>query len=451
MTAKKYFGTDGIRGKANGTLTPGFVLRLGQALGTFFKTGERRHHVVIGKDTRLSGYMIEFALASGFASVGMDVILVGPLPTAAVAMITRTTRADAGIEITASHNPYEDNGIKVFSPDGNKLSDEAEALIEHMLDPCFPIALAPPHLLGRVRKDETNRARYVQFAKMTVLGLSLEGLRIALDCANGAAYRSATETLSELGAEIVSIGVEPDGFNINRECGSTSLGALRKKVLEVRANVGIAFDGDADRVIFVDESGKIVDGDQLLAALAGRWKETGRLDRGGIVGTVMSNIGLERHLNLIGISLERTSVGDHHVLECMRTTGYVLGGEPSGHIIITLPNNFGTVADGLVTALQVLAVLKKDGRKASEVLHCFDRVPQVLENVQTSEGKKVLADPLVLTEIDVGQNRIGDRGRLSVRASGTEPVIRVMVECDDQTLAKQVVDQIASVIRKTNI
>ena len=444
-TTRKFFGTDGIRGKANEKITPELALRLGQALGTLFqKDPDRRHRAVIGKDTRLSGYMVEYALVAGFTSVGMDVTLLGPMPTAAVAMLTRSMRADLGIMITASHNPYHDNGIKVFSPDGNKLSDETEAEIEKMLDSSFRIKLTEPKSIGRAAKDESNRTRYVQFAKMTTPRLSLEGLRIVVDCAHGAAYKSAPEAFWELGADVIRIGVDPNGFNINHECGSTALEALQAKVREMRADVGIAFDGDADRVIFVDENGVVVNGDQLLGVLAKSWKNAGKLSGSGIAGTIMTNIGLERYLHELGISLERTAVGDHHVLQCMRERGFNLGGESSGHIIMMMPD-FDPISDGLVTALQVLKVLVHDGRKASKVLHVFDPVLQVLKNIKAPPH--VLMDERVVAIVAECQERLVDNGRLVVRASGTEPLIRVMVESDDVELANRVANDLFKVIQ----
>lgn len=446
MAVKIGFGTDGIRGLANIDITPEFALRLGQVLGTIIQAqnGGRRHRVVIGKDTRLSGYMVEYALVAGFVSVGVDPLLLGPMPTFSVAMLTRSMRADLGIMITASHNMYEDNGIKIFNPDGSKLSDETKALIERMLDPSFKIRHAGSDALGRADKDESNRRSYVQFAKMTTPRLSLEDLRIVVDCANGACYKSAPEALSQLGAEVISIGVAPDGFNINRECGSTSLVKLKEKVREMRADVGIAFDGDADRVIFIDEEGKKIDGDQLIAVLARSWQTTGRLSKPGIVGTLMTNVGLERHLNGLGIALERTDVGDHNVLQCMREKGFNLGGESSGHIIMILPD-LDPISDGLITALQVLDVLLKDGRKASEVLRCFDPVTQTLRNIEAH--KAVLQKPNVISVVEECCQRLVDKGRLVVRASGTEPVIRVMVECNDIELANHAITYITKAIR----
>ena len=354
--AQKRFGTDGIRGLANAAITPELAMKVAQATGIVFQRGEHRHRAVIGKDTRLSGYMIENALVAGFTSVGVDVLLLGPMPTPAVAMLTHSMRADVGVMISASHNPYEDNGIKLFGPDGYKLSDAVEAKIEAFLDQPNALKLSKPADLGRAMRVEGDRARYIEFAKRTLLrNLSLDGLRIVVDCANGAAYKVAPEALWELGAEVISIGVEPDGFNINRGVGSTAPGALIKKVREVRADIGIALDGDADRVIIVDETGKLVDGDQLMAAIAQSWKDDGRLARPGIVATVMSNLGLERYLEGIGLSLARTAVGDRYVLEHMREHGFNLGGEQSGHIILL---DHCTTGDGLVAALQIVGDCK---------------------------------------------------------------------------------------------
>src|SRR5215468_5896488 len=353
--ARRYFGTDGIRGRANGVITPELALRVGQAAGVVFRRGEHRHRVLIGKDTRLSGYMIETALVAGFTSVGMDVLLTGPIPTPAVAMLTRSMRADLGVMISASHNPYDDNGIKLFGPDGFKLSDEIEHKIEELIDATLIKMLAKSADLGRARRIDDGQGRYVEFAKRTLpRNLSLEGLRVVVDCANGAAYRVIPEALWELGAEVFPIGVEPDGFNINRDCGSTQPDALRRKVLELRADIGIALDGDADRVVLVDELGHLVDGDQLIAVIAESWHKEGRLAKPGIVTTVMSNFGLECHLAKCGIKVVRVQVGDRYVLEQMREQGYNLGGEPSGHIILS---DYTTTGDGFVAALQVLAVV----------------------------------------------------------------------------------------------
>ena len=435
--ARKYFGTDGIRGRANGIITAELALRVGQAAGTAFRRGEHRHRVVVGKDTRLSGYMIETALVAGFTSVGMDVLLLGPMPTPAVAMLTRSMRADLGVMISASHNPYDDNGIKLFGPDGYKLTDEFENEIETLIDTEVLHRLAKSADLGRAKRIDGVHDRYIEFAKRTLpKNMSLDGLRVVVDCANGAAYRVAPGALWELGAEVFTVGVEPDGFNINKDCGSTAPDALRRKVVEMRADVGIALDGDADRVIVVDERGRLVDGDQLLSVIAESWKEDGRLAKPGIVGTVMSNLGMERHLKEQGIDLVRTSVGDRYVLEQMREHGYNVGGEPSGHIILS---DYATTGDGFVAALQVLAVVKKNNRPVSEVCHRFDPLPQVLKNVRYREGQP-LDHATVRTAIAHAEQRLGHQGRLIIRPSGTEPVIRVMGEGDDKILIEEVVD-----------
>jgi phosphoglucosamine mutase len=383
--ARKYFGTDGVRGKANAVITPDLALRVGQAAGLVFRRGEHRNRVVIGKDTRLSGYMIETALVAGFTSVGMDVLLLGPMPTPAVAMLTRSMRADLGVMISASHNAYEDNGIKLFDPDGFKLSDETEREIEALIDGDILSKLAAPAALGRAKRIESVHARYIEFAKRTLpRALDLDGLRVVIDCANGAAYKVAPEALWELGAEVFPIGIEPDGFNINKDVGSTAPNAVINKVREMRADIGIALDGDADRVIIVDEKGQVVDGDQLMAVIAKSWKDDGRLSKPGVVATIMSNLGLERYLDSLGLSLQRTAVGDRYVLEHMREHGYNLGGEQSGHMILS---DFSTTGDGLVAALQVLAMVKKLNRPVSEVCHLFDPLPQILKNVRYKSGQ----------------------------------------------------------------
>jgi phosphoglucosamine mutase len=440
---QKRFGTDGIRGLANAEITPELAMRVAQATGIIFQRGEHRHRAVIGKDTRLSSYMIENALVAGFTSVGIDVLLLGPMPTPAVAMLTHSMRADVGVMVSASHNPYEYNGIKLFGPDGYKLSDEVEEKIEALLDQPDALRLSKPADLGRAMRVEGDRARYIEFAKRTLLrNLSLEGLRIVVDCANGAAYKVAPEALWELGAEVVAIGIEPDGFNINRDAGSTAPSALIKKVREVRADIGIALDGDADRVIIVDEAGKIVDGDQLLAAVAQGWKEDGRLSRPGVVATLMSNFGLERYLQGLGLSLIRTAVGDRYVLEHMRAEGFNLGGEQSGHIIFL---DYNTTGDGLVAALQLLAIIKHQDKPVSQVCRRFEPVPQILRNVRFKSGRP-LADASVTRAIEEGRAKLGERGRLVVRPSGTEPVIRVMGEGDNPVLVEKVVDDVCAVI-----
>jgi phosphoglucosamine mutase len=444
--AGKYFGTDGIRGRANGAITPDLALRVGQAAGLVFLRGEHRHRVLIGKDTRLSGYMIETALVAGFTSVGMDVFLTGPMPTPAVAMLTRSMRADAGVMISASHNPFDDNGIKLFGPDGYKLSDEIEREIEKLIESDLGKRLAKPADLGRAKRIDGVQDRYIEFAKRTLpRNLSLEGLRVVVDCANGAAYRVAPAGLWELGAEVFPIGVDPDGFNINRDCGSTAPEALSAKVREMRADIGIALDGDADRVVLIDEKGHLVDGDQLLAVVAESFQEDGRLARPGIVGTVMSNLGLERHLAALGIELVRTPVGDRYVLERMRADGINVGGEQSGHIILS---DYTTTGDGLVAALQVLAVVQRSGRPVSQVCHRFEPLPQVLKNVRYQTGKP-LDDSRVKNVIAAAQQRLNGQGRLVVRSSGTEPVIRVMGEGEDRALVEAVVDDIVDALTKS--
>jgi phosphoglucosamine mutase len=443
---RKYFGTDGIRGRANGTITPELALKVGQAAGLVFRNGEHRHRVLIGKDTRLSGYMIETAMVAGFTSVGMDVLLTGPMPTPAVAMLTRSMRADLGVMISASHNPYDDNGIKLFGPDGNKLSDAIELKIEVLMDGDVSSQLAKSASLGRAKRIDGVQDRYIEFAKRTLpRNLSLDGMRIAVDCANGAAYSVAPAALWELGAEVVSIGVEPDGFNINNECGSTAPEALARKLREIRADVGIALDGDADRVVIVDERGNLVDGDQIMAVIAQSWKDEGRLAKPAVVATVMSNLGLERFLGEHGIALARTAVGDRYVVEHMREQGYNVGGEASGHIILS---DYATTGDGLVAALQVLAVIKKLDRPASEVCRRFEPLPQVLRNVRYKTGKP-LEDAKVVRAIKSAEQRLNGQGRLVIRPSGTETVIRVMGEGDDKSLVQDVVDGIVEVLTAT--
>ena len=443
--ARKYFGTDGIRGMANGDkLTPELALKVGMAAGTKFVRGDHRNRVVIGKDTRRSGYMIETALTAGFTAVGMDVYLLGPMPTPAVAMLTRSLRADLGVMISASHNPYEDNGIKLFRPDGYKLSDELELEIEALIDASSTGLLAHGMNIGRAHRDEEARTRYIEYAKRTLpRNVDLSGLRVVLDCANGAAYKVAPIALWELGAEVITIGVEPDGYNINHKVGSTAPEAVAEKVKEMRADIGIALDGDADRVIIVDEKGNVVDGDQFMAVIAHSWMEREMLTGGGIVATIMSNLGLERYLASIGLTLERTQVGDRYVLEAMRTKGFNVGGEQSGHIILS---DFTTTGDGLVAALQLLAVLKQIGKPISEICARFEKVPQLLRSVKFKSGKP-LEHKQVIQAIADGQATLGKGGRLVVRASGTEPVIRVMGEADDAALVDMVVGQVEAAIR----
>ena len=441
--SRKFFGTDGIRGRANGLITPELALKVGQAAGLVFQRGEHRHRVVIGKDTRLSGYMIEYAMVAGFTSVGMDVLLLGPMPTPAVAMLTKSMRADLGVMISASHNLFEDNGIKLFGPQGFKLSDDVEMQIEQLLDESLDRRLAQSASLGRARRIDGVHDRYIEFAKRTLpRDLSLDGLRVVVDCANGAAYKVVPEALWELGADVISIGVDPDGFNINKECGSTSPEALSRKVREMRADIGIALDGDADRVMIIDELGHVVDGDQLLAVIAESWKEDGRLQGGGVVSTVMANLGLERHLAGIGLGLVRTPVGDRYVLEHMRKHGYNVGGEQSGHIIMS---DYTTTGDGFVAALQLLAVIKRKNKPVSEVCHRFDALPQVLKNVRYQKGKP-MENAGVKSAIASAEKKLGNGGRLLVRPSGTEPVIRVMGEGDDKILVEQAVDDVVEAL-----
>ena len=441
--SRKYFGTDGIRGRANGLITPELALKVGQAAGLAFQRGEHRHRVVIGKDTRLSGYMIETALIAGFTSVGMDVLQLGPMPTPAVAMLTRSMRCDLGVMISASHNPFDDNGIKFFGPDGFKLSDGIEDEIEKLVDANLDKRFAKPEALGRAKRIDGAQDRYVEFAKRTLpRNLSFEGLRVVVDCANGAAYRVAPEALWELGAEVFPIGVDPNGFNINHDCGSTAPEALCAKVREMRADIGVALDGDADRVVVADEKGHIVDGDQIMALIAESFKEDGKLAKPAIVGTVMSNLGLERHLVSIGLELIRTKVGDRYVLETMRDEGYNVGGEQSGHIILS---DYTTTGDGFVAALQVLAVVKKSGKPVSQACHRFEPLPQILKNVRYKSGKP-LEDAKVKTAIASAEKKLDGQGRLVIRPSGTEPVIRVMGEGDDRELVEAAVDHVVEAL-----
>ncbi len=441
--SRKYFGTDGIRGRANGVITAELALRVGQAAGVMFRRGEHRHRVVIGKDTRLSGYMIETAMVAGFTSVGMDVLLLGPMPTPAVAMLTRSMRADLGVMISASHNLYPDNGIKLFGPDGYKLSDEVESEIEHLIDSDLGKRFAKPAALGRAKRIDGVHDRYIEFAKRTLpRNISLDGLRVVVDCANGAAYRVVPDALWELGAEVFSIGVDPDGFNINKDCGSTEPEALSRKVREMRADIGIALDGDADRVVIADERGHLVDGDQLLAVIAESWQKDGRLVKPMVVSTIMANLGLERHLESFGIALRRAQVGDRYVLEQMREHGYNVGGEPSGHIILS---DYNTTGDGFVAALQLLAVVRRLDQRVSTVCHRFEPLPQVTKNVRYRNGKPH-EDATVQSAIASATERLNGQGRVIVRASGTEPVIRVTGEGDDPILVEEVVDGIVDAV-----
>ncbi len=440
---RKFFGTDGIRGRTNAApMTAEIAMKVGMAAGTYFMRGAHRHRVVIGKDTRLSGYMVENALVAGFTSVGMDVVQFGPLPTPAVALLTQSMRADLGVMISASHNPFYDNGIKLFGPDGYKLSDAAEAEIEALLD--GPIGLPDAADIGRARRVEDARGRYIHAAKSTFpADLRLDGLKVALDCANGAAYQVAPAALWELGAEVVAIGVTPNGRNINDKCGSTSPDLLQETVVASGAHIGIALDGDADRLIIVDETGRVVDGDQLMALIGAGWARSGRLRGGGVVATVMSNLGLERYLAGAGLSLERTGVGDRYVLERMRSGGYNVGGEQSGHIILT---DYATTGDGLIAALQVLAELVTTGKPASALLHLFDPVPQLLKNVRFAGGTP-LGAPHVKAAIAQAQAELDGSGRLVIRPSGTEPLIRVMAEGDDAAQVTRLVDMICDAVK----
>ncbi|WP_219894022.1 phosphoglucosamine mutase [Aquisediminimonas profunda] len=442
--SRKFFGTDGIRGRTNaGAMTAEMAMKVGMAAGAHFLRGEHRHRVVIGKDTRLSGYMIENALVAGFTSVGMDVVQVGPMPTPAVAMLTRSMRADLGVMISASHNPYYDNGIKLFGPDGYKLSDDDERSIEALLE--NPPMLVDSARIGRARRVEDARGRYSHFAKSCFPEeLRLDGLKVVIDCANGAAYQVAPSALWELGAETIAIGVTPNGTNINDNCGSTSPALLQETVVASGADIGIALDGDADRLIIVDELGRIVDGDQIMALIGKSWSEAGRLKGSGVVATVMSNLGLERFLASIGLTLERTAVGDRYVLERMRSGGFNVGGEQSGHIILS---DYATTGDGLVAALQVLAELVRQRKPASEVLHLFDTVPQLLKNVRFSGGRPLEADSVKQVIADA-ERELNGKGRLVIRPSGTEPVIRVMAEGDDADQVTRLVDDICRAVQE---
>ncbi len=444
--SRRYFGTDGIRGLANThPMTAEVALKVGMAAGKLFTNGDHRHRVVIGKDTRLSGYMIESAMVSGFTSVGMDVFLLGPMPTPAVAMLTRSLRADLGVMISASHNPYSDNGIKLFGPDGYKLSDEIELTIEGMIEAPSATLLASPERIGRATRVESAQERYIEFAKRTLpRNLKLDGLRVVVDCAHGAGYKVAPLALWELGAEVIKIGVDPDGFNINKKCGSTAPDALCEKVREVRADVGIALDGDADRVIIVDEQGRIVDGDQLMAVIADAWKRRQRLAGGGIVTTIMSNLGLERYLKELNLSMHRTPVGDRYVVEHMRKHGYNVGGEQSGHIVLS---DYTTTGDGLVSALQILACVVQSEQPVSTVCNRFEPLPQVLKNVRYTAGKP-LESKAVQSVIESMRKKLGNSGRLVIRPSGTESVIRVMAEGDDEVLVNNAVGEIVEALRK---
>ena len=442
--SRKYFGTDGVRGRVNaGHMTAEIAMRVGMAAGRQFTRGSHRHRVVIGKDTRLSGYMFEPALTAGFTAVGMDCILVGPMPTPAVAMLTRSLRADLGVMVSASHNPHFDNGIKLFGPDGYKLSDQVEAAIEARMDNGLHDDLADPKDLGRAVRLDDAQGRYIEFAKNTFpAGLNLSGLKVVIDCAHGAAYKVAPTVLWELGADVVRVGVDPDGFNINESCGSTSTDCLREQVVMHGADLGVALDGDADRVILCDETGTIIDGDQLMALVTDSWHQRGTLRGGGLVATVMSNLGLERFVAERGLLLARTKVGDRYVVEHMRKHGYNVGGEQSGHIVL---NDFTTTGDGLVAALQILSVIQERGDPASEVCRLFEPLPQLLKNVRYS-----VADPLddsqVKQAIRDGEGLLGNTGRLVIRKSGTEPVVRVMAEGEDHALIERIVNDICATV-----
>ena len=443
---RKYFGTDGVRGKANsGSMTADMVLKIGMAAGNLYKRGEHRHRVVIGKDTRLSGYMIEQALTAGLLASGMDVFLLGPIPTPAVAMLTRSMRADLGVMISASHNPYFDNGIKLFGPDGYKLSDGQEHEIENLVDNPALVQAASSDQIGRAKRIEDAGARYIEFAKRTFpRDSNLNGLRIVIDTANGASYKTAPPALWELGAEIIQIGNEPNGTNINEKCGSTAPQIMCERVREMRADIGIALDGDADRVIISDERGQVIDGDQVMALIAKSMHERGQLQGGGLVSTVMSNLGLERYLGSQGLILARTAVGDRYVVEHMRAHGFNVGGEQSGHVILS---DFSTTGDGLLAALQVLAEVKRAGKPVSEVCKLFEAVPQVLKNVKFKSGKP-LEDKTVTQAIADATAQLGRSGRLVIRPSGTEPLIRVMAEGDDARMVNAIVDELCGVISK---
>jgi len=444
LMTRRYFGTDGIRGLTNaGVMTAAVAMKVGQAAGTHFLRGDHRHRVVIGKDTRLSGYMLENALVAGFTSVGMDVILLGPMPTPGVALLTRELRADLGVMISASHNPYEDNGIKLFGPDGFKLSDEDELAVEARLD--VEQELAPASEIGRARRIDDARGRYIHAVKSSLPdNVRLDGLRIAVDCANGASYQVAPEAMWELGAEVVPVGVNPNGKNINDRCGSTHLDLIKETVVASGADIGIALDGDADRLIVIDEKGETVDGDQIMALIGTQLAARGALKGGGVVATVMSNLGLERFLEGHGLDLVRTKVGDRHVLEAMREGGYNVGGEQSGHIILL---DHATTGDGTIAALQVLGALVSSGKRASEMLHLFDRVPQLLKNVRFSGGKP-LDDARVKAAIADAEASLNGKGRLVIRPSGTEPVIRVMAEGDDEAQVESVVAGICAAVEE---
>ena len=447
MTQRHYFGTDGIRGTANkGHMTADIALKVGMAAGSLFRHGDHRHRVVIGKDTRLSGYLLEPALTAGFISVGLDVILVGPMPTPAVAMLTRSLRADLGVMISASHNPYYDNGIKLFGPDGYKLSDDVERDIEARMGSAESGQyLSKPESLGRAKRLDDAQGRYIEFIKHTFpKGRSLDGLKIVIDCANGAAYHLGPTILWELGAEVIPLSVAPDGFNINDACGSTYPKQLSEAVITHKAHLGIALDGDADRLVVVDEKGEIIDGDQIMAMIATFWHKQQLLKGGGIVATVMSNLGLEHYLQGQGLKLVRAQVGDRYVMELMRSGGYNIGGEQSGHIIIS---DYATTGDGMLAALQVLAVILEKDKPASEVCRPFSPLPQVLRNVKCSSGLPLESDA-VKKAITAGEEKLKNTGRLLIRKSGTEPLIRIMAEGENLALINSVIDTIEGEMQK---
>ena len=441
---RKFFGTDGIRGRTNeGVMTAATAMRVGQAAGRHFLRGDHRHRVVIGKDTRLSGYMMESALVAGFTSVGMDVVMTGPLPTPAIALLARELRADLGVMISASHNPFEDNGIKLFGPDGFKLSDQDEMAIETAIQ--TDQELAPSGDIGRARRIEDARGRYIHAVKASLPEhIRFDSLKIVVDCANGAAYEVTPSAIWELGARVITLGVSPNGRNINDGVGSTSLAALKQAVIAEGADIGIALDGDADRLIVIDEKGQTVDGDQIMALIATQMAQSGKLKGGGIVATVMSNLGLERYLQSQGLTLERSKVGDRYVLEKMRAGGFNVGGEQSGHMIML---DHATTGDGTIAALQVLGALVQSGKKASELLHMFDPVPQLLKNVRYS-GASPLDNAAVQNVIANAEAELAGKGRLVIRASGTEPLIRVMAEGDDAEQVHAVVDRICDAVEK---
>ena len=442
---RKLFGTDGVRGRANShPMTAEMALKLGAAAGLYFrKAASGAHRVVIGKDTRLSGYMLENAMTAGLTSTGMNVLLLGPVPTPAVGYLTRSMRADLGVMISASHNPHQDNGIKLFGPDGFKLSDEAEAEIEAIVASDIP--LAPPEEIGRAKRIEDGRGRYQEFVKTTFpTGLTLEGLKVVIDCANGAAYRAAPDVLWELGAEVIPVGVSPNGTNINDRVGSTHTQTAAEAVVMHGAHVGISLDGDADRVMILDETGQVADGDQIMALLAGRWADEGKLRGDTLVATVMSNLGLERFMTTRGLRLERTAVGDRYVVEAMRRGGWNLGGEQSGHIVMT---DYATTGDGLLAGLHFLAEMARTGQPASRLIQQFDTVPQMLKNVRFTAGARPLEVAAVQAVIAANEARIAGKGRILIRKSGTEPLVRVMAECEDEGLLRDVIEDIVNAVQ----